>query len=101
MPFEIVDPKSKLIKTKENLNIVISSAAGGIGLTVSQYLFKLGYKNVYGIAGTDAKCQVAMELGCKACINYKNFYDGEKVRAKQFEEAIVNMMGGEKCDIYY
>ena len=35
MPFEIVDPKSKLIKTKENLNIVISSAAGGIGLTVS------------------------------------------------------------------
>ena len=35
MPFEIVDPRSKLIKTKENLNIVISSAAGGIGLTVS------------------------------------------------------------------
>ena len=34
IPFEIVDPRSKLIKTKENINIVISSAAGGIGLTV-------------------------------------------------------------------
>lgn len=34
IPFEIVDPRSTQIKTKENINIVISSVAGGIGLTV-------------------------------------------------------------------
>ena len=34
VPFEIVDPRSTQNKTKENMNIVISSVAGGIGLTV-------------------------------------------------------------------
>jgi len=35
------------------MNIVISSAGGGIGLTVAEYLSKMGYTNLFGIAGTD------------------------------------------------
>jgi NADPH-dependent curcumin reductase CurA len=54
----------------------------------------LGYKKVYGIAGSEEKCKVAERLGCKACINYKNFYNGEKIRAKDFEKAVKEMMGG-------
>lgn len=38
------------------MNIVISSVAGGIGLTVAEYLSKLGFKRIYGIAGSDKKC---------------------------------------------
>lgn len=52
-PFQIQDPKTGQNKTKDNINILISSVAGGIGLTVTEYLSKLGYKNIYGIAGTD------------------------------------------------
>ena len=55
-PFKILDVKSQQPKTKENINIVISSVAGGIGLTVAEYLSKMGYKRIYGIAGTDKKC---------------------------------------------
>ena len=42
-----------------------------------------------------------MDLGCKACINYKKFYDGDKIRSKEFEKAIRDMMDGQQCDIYY
>ena len=59
LPFQIVNKETKRLKTKEELNIVITSAAGGVGLTVTQYLSKLGYKNVYGIVGSDQKCRVA------------------------------------------
>jgi NADPH:quinone reductase-like Zn-dependent oxidoreductase len=51
-PFKIMDPKTGLPKAKEDLNIVISSAAGGIGLATAQYLSKLGYKNIFGIASS-------------------------------------------------
>ena len=80
-PFVILDKNGQL-KTKENINIVISSVAGGIGLTVAEYLSKLGYKRIYGIAGSDKKCEVALDLGCKGCVNYKNFYDKETIRSK-------------------
>lgn len=53
LPFQINHPKTGLPKTKENINILISSAAGGIGLTITEYLTKMGYKNIYGIAGSD------------------------------------------------
>ena len=66
------------------MNILISSVAGGIGLTVCEYLSKLGYKRIFGIAGTQQKCQVALDLGCKACLNYKDFYDKEVIRSQEF-----------------
>ena len=100
-PFTIVNPLTGQLKTRENINIVVSSAAGGIGLTVTEYLSKLGYKRIFGIAGTDKKCQVAKDLGCLECLNYKPFYDKETIRSKDFEKALRGMMGGETCDIYY
>ena len=100
-PFKILDLQTNQPKTKENLNIVISSVAGGIGLTVCEYLSKLGYKNLYGIAGSEEKCEAAKKLGCRACLNYKNYYDKETIRAKDFESDLKKMMGGQKCDIYY
>lgn len=64
------------------MNIVVSSAAGGVGLTVVEFLSKLGYKRIFGIAGSDEKCQIAKDLGCKGCINYKKYYDNQTIRAK-------------------
>jgi NADPH-dependent curcumin reductase CurA len=101
LPFTINDPKTGQPKTKDNINILISSIAGGIGLTITEYLTKMGYKNVYGIAGSDEKCSMALKMGCKAALNYKKFYDKETIRAKEFETALRSMMGGETVDIYY
>lgn len=81
-PFKIVDSKTGLPKEKEDLNILISSAAGGIGLAATEYLTKLGFKNIFGIAGSDEKCQTSIKAGCKAAINYKKFYEGEDIKAK-------------------
>ena len=83
------------------MNIVISSVAGGVGLTVAEYLSKLGYKRVFGIAGSDQKCKIAKELGCKDCVSYKKFYDRDTIRAKEFENAVQQMLNGENIDIYY
>ena len=63
-PFTIVNPLTGQLKTRENINIVVSSVAGGIGLAATEYLSKLGYKRIFGIAGTDKKCQVAKDMGC-------------------------------------
>ena len=80
----IHDPITIKLKTKENLNIVISSAGGGVGVTMVEYLNKLGYERIFGIAGSDKKCKFVEQLGCKTCLNYKNFYDGRVIRAKEF-----------------
>ena len=100
-PFRIYSPVLKRDKTKEELNIVISSAAGGIGLTVTEYLSKMGYRNIYGIAGSNEKCQVAIEMGCKGALNYKRYYKEGKLVAKDFEAGLKEMLGGEECDLYY
>lgn len=55
----------------KNAPIVISSAAGGIGVSLFQFLHALGYKNLYGIAGSDEKCRHVEKLGANYCINYK------------------------------
>jgi NADPH-dependent curcumin reductase len=100
-PFRILDARTHQPKTKETLNIVISSVAGGIGLTVAEYLSKLGYQRIFGIAGSEEKCAVAKKLGCRGVINYKKYYDNETIRAREFEKAVREMMGGETCDLYY
>ena len=61
----------------------------------------MGYKRIYGIAGSEKKCEVARQMGCLACVNYKNFYDGENIRAGEFEKAVMGMMDGQTCDIFY
>lgn len=77
LPFKIWNKKENRHKTKEELNIVISSVAGGVGLSLTEYLAKMGFKNIYGITGSDEKCKIAKELGCKDTINYKKYYVGK------------------------
>jgi hypothetical protein len=38
-------------KERPEIKILISSAAGGIGTHLIEYLIKLGYREIYGIAG--------------------------------------------------
>ncbi len=57
---------------QKNITIVISSAAGGVGLSLVQFLKYFGYYNIIGIAGSDFKCRKMEKLGCKVCINYKD-----------------------------
>ena len=56
----------------KDISIVISSAAGGVGLSLVQFLKHFGYLNIIGIAGSDFKCKKMEALGCRACINYKS-----------------------------
>ena len=56
---------------------MISSVAGGVGLSLTEYLSKMGYVNIYGIAGSEEKCKIAKELGCKDTINYRKYYGKE------------------------
>ena len=52
--------------------VVVSAAAGSVGIYVGQLAKALGCK-VIGIAGNDEKCkEVVDSLGFDGCINYKN-----------------------------
>jgi hypothetical protein len=50
---------------------VVSAAAGGVGSTVIQIARILGCR-VVGIAGGTEKCDLLIQLGCEAAIDYKN-----------------------------
>ena len=50
---------------------VVSAAAGGVGSTVIQIARILGCR-VIGIAGGRRKCDLLLELGCDAAIDYKD-----------------------------
>ena len=51
--------------------VVVSAAAGGVGSTVVQIARILGCR-VIGIAGGRKKCDMLIELGCDAAIDYKH-----------------------------
>jgi len=52
--------------------VVVSAAAGGTGSIAGQIARIMGAGRVVGIAGSDEKCQVAVEeFGFDSCINYK------------------------------
>jgi NADPH-dependent curcumin reductase CurA len=56
---------------KAGETVVVSGAAGAVGMTVGQVAKRLGCR-VVGIAGGDDKCRfVVEELGFDACIDYK------------------------------
>ena len=69
-------------KPEENDTIVVSAAAGGVGVYAIQ-LAKIWGSNVVGIAGSDEKCKfVVEELGANACLNYKDPKFEEKLKEK-------------------
>ena len=59
-------------EVKASDTVVVSAAAGSVGVYVGQLAKAVGCK-VVGIAGGDAKCKkVVEELGFDGCIDYKN-----------------------------
>ena len=50
--------------------VLFHAAAGGVGLIACQWAKSEGIRRI-GTAGTDEKCQLALDHGADACINYR------------------------------
>ncbi|MES2898752.1 MAG: NADP-dependent oxidoreductase [Pseudomonadota bacterium] len=85
---------------KAGETVVVSGAAGAVGMTVGQVAKHLGCR-VVGIAGGAEKCDfVVKELGFDACIDYKNgsVKDGLKQHCPQGVDVYFDNVGGEILD---
>ncbi len=56
---------------KSGDTVLFHAAAGGVGLLACQWAKSEGIELI-GTAGTDAKCQLALENGATHCINYRD-----------------------------
>ncbi len=85
---------------KAGETVVVSGAAGAVGMTVGQVAKHLGCR-VVGIAGGKEKCDfVVNELGFDACIDYKNgdVKDGLKQHCPKGVDIYFDNVGGEILD---
>jgi NADPH-dependent curcumin reductase CurA len=85
---------------KAGETVVVSGAAGAVGMTVGQVAKHLGCR-VVGIAGGKDKCDfVVKELGFDACIDYKNgsVRDGLKEHCPSGVDVYFDNVGGEILD---
>ncbi|OUL98642.1 quinone oxidoreductase family protein [Variovorax sp. JS1663] len=71
--------------------ILFHAAAGGVGLIACQWAKALGLKLI-GTAGTDAKCQLALEHGAAHAINYSK---------ENFAERVKEITGGQGVKVVY
>ncbi|MFT5642751.1 MAG: NADPH-dependent curcumin reductase CurA [Janthinobacterium sp.] len=85
---------------KAGETVVVSGAAGAVGMTVGQVAKQLGCR-VVGIAGGKEKCDfVVNELGFDACIDYKSgaLKDGLKEHCPQGVDIYFDNVGGDILD---
>ena len=85
---------------KAGETVVVSGAAGAVGMTVGQVAKHLGCR-VVGIAGGKEKCDfVVNELGFDACIDYKNgdVREGLKEHCPKGVDVYFDNVGGEILD---
>ena len=85
---------------KAGETVVVSGAAGAVGMTVGQVAKQLGCR-VVGIAGGKDKCDfVVKELGFDACIDYKggSVKDGLKEHCPDGVDIFFDNVGGEILD---
>lgn len=85
---------------KAGETVVVSGAAGAVGMTVGQVAKHMGCR-VVGIAGGKDKCDfVVNELGFDACIDYKNssVKDGLKEHCPKGVDVYFDNVGGEILD---
>jgi NADPH-dependent curcumin reductase CurA len=85
---------------KAGETVVVSAAAGAVGMTAGQVARQLGC-HVVGIAGGPDKCDfVTRELGFHACIDYKAgpVADGLKQHCPQGIDVYFDNVGGEILD---
>ncbi|SEA80481.1 quinone oxidoreductase [Variovorax sp. YR216] len=71
--------------------IVFHAAAGGVGLIACQWAKALGLKLI-GTAGTDAKCQLALDHGAAHAINYSK---------ENFAQRVKEITGGKGVKVVY
>jgi NADPH-dependent curcumin reductase CurA len=86
---------------KAGETVVVSGAAGAVGMTVGQVAKHKGCR-VVGIAGGKDKCDfVVNELGFDACIDYKNgsVKDGLKEHCPKGVDIYFDNVGGEILDL--
>ena len=69
--------------------VLFHAAAGGVGLIACQWARSEGIKLI-GTAGTDEKCQLALQHGADHCINY---------REEDFVARVKEITGGEGVDV--
>ncbi len=85
---------------KAGETVVVSGAAGAVGMTVGQVAKHLGCR-VVGIAGGKEKCDfVVNELGFDACIDYKGgaLKDGLKEHCPKGVDVYFDNVGGDILD---
>ena len=71
--------------------VLFHAAAGGVGLIACQWAKALGYRLI-GTAGSDAKCQLALEHGAAHAINYNS---------GDFEARVKEITGGKGVKVVY
>jgi len=88
-------------KVKSNDVVLVSGAAGGVGMIVCQ-LAKIKGAKVIGVAGGKEKCEVLLnEIGVDAAIDYKNQDIDKKLKihAKNGIDIFFDNIGGEILDV--
>jgi NADPH2:quinone reductase len=69
--------------------VLFHAAAGGVGLMACQWAASEGIRLI-GTAGTDDKCQLALDHGAEACINYRD---------KDWVAEVKDLTGGKGVDV--
>lgn len=69
--------------------VLFHAAAGGVGLMACQWAASEGIRLI-GTAGTDEKCQLALDHGADACINYRD---------KDWAAEVQELTGGKGVDV--
>ena len=72
-------------------HVLFHAAAGGVGLIACQWAKALGLRLI-GTAGSDAKCQLALDHGAEFAINYST---------ENFAERVKEITGGQGVKVVY
>ncbi len=70
-------------------SVLFHAAAGGVGLIACQWAKAMGVRLI-GTAGTDEKCQLALDHGAEHCINYAT---------EDFTSKVKDLTNGEGVDV--
>lgn len=81
----------KTYQVKPGDVVIVHAAAGGVGQILSRWASGLG-AHVFGTAGSTEKCQVALDAGCEACIDYSN---------SSWVSELLQVMDGRKANVVY
>lgn len=80
-------------KLKKNEHLLVHGGTSGIGITAIQLAHALGAR-VFATAGSNAKCEAAVQLGADRCVNYKE-QDFDEALKNEGIDVILDMIGGE------